>query len=813
MFALLLMISCPFVLTACKKDKDDDNKGGGNGGGSGSTTIESVEIVGELKTNYFVGDELDIEGIQVKITKSDNSTETITLTANMISGFDTTSAGEKTLTVTYEEETATVVYYVVEPQITSIEVKEGTLKTDYFVGEALSVENAKLVVTYENSTTKEVAITSEMVSGFSTATAGTNKELTITHESKTVKVKYNITAVVATKITLESPITKNQYFEGETLDVAGGKIKVYYNNGTTKSVNITSAMVSGFNSATPKSATLTITYEGKSCTQSYTVIAIVLDKIEYVANSFAKTTYFEGEDFKVDGGKIKLTYNNKDTEEIPVTNAMISNYNKNVPGENKTLTITHEGKTTTASYTIIEIVATRLEVTSTFKTEYFEEDELDLTGGVIKVYFNNDTTKTIALDEANNGVVIEGFDSQFSTQAQIRIAYEEAEYYVDYVIKEVKVVSISATNFNKTSYYLYENYDPTGAKLILTYNNGVTEEEDITVDMLREKVASSVGTKTITITTFYENPNNNPNDATDDFLSATVSGITVNQKTVVISTPFTKTIYMVGEELDVSGAQLTVTYYTGFYAEDRYIEKTETVDVDASWVKNFNSDYVGSKLLTIEYQGFTIPSISYEVKTAIESIRLTSDFKFEYFTGESIDLTGGVITIVYNDGTPTATINLADENEDVVISGFDTTTDGPKTLTITYKGMLVSQSYYDAVSEQNLTRTAIPYTVTLLDVLSVIVKDGSIKTEYFVGDSNVLDLSNAKLVVTYTNGTTKEVAITESMIDRQSTGYPLDTSQPTYAEFPLEIIFNYVDPSNPYKTHKPSITYTVSNPV
>lgn len=803
MFALLLMISCPFLLTACKKDKDKGSGGGGGDDTPSTPTIESIEVLGEIKDTYFVGDELDITGIQVKITKSDDSTETIDLVAEMISGFDTTTAGEKTLTVTYEEETATVVYYVVEPKVSSIAVKEGTLKTNYFVGDPIALATAKLVVTYENSKTEEVAITDAMLSGFNSATAGTNKELTITYAEKTVKVKYNITAIVATKITLESPITKSTYFEGETLKVDGGKIKVYYNNETTKSVNITANMVSGFDSTTPRSATMTITYEGKSCTQSYTIKAIELTGIS-LTKPFTKTEYFEGETFKVDGGKITLTYNNGDTNEIAVTASMISGYNSAVPGENKTLTITHEGKTTTATYTIIEIVATQIVIDETFKTEYFVDEPLDLTGGVITVYFNNNTQKTINLDEADNGVTITGFNEQTPTTAQMRISYEEAEFFVNYTIKAVIEQSIRlSSNFDKMTYHIGDNYDPTGGKIEVTYNNGDVKFEDITVDMLETKTASTVGTKTITISTFYLNPNQNPNDATDDFLKTTITGITVNYKSMVLSSPFTKTVYMVGDELDVSGAQITITYYSGFYAEPNEIEKTKTLDVDASMIKYFNTDYVGNKLFTIEYQGLSLPSIAYEVKTTIESIRLTSNFKLDYFTGEELDLTGGVITIVYNDGTPTATIDLSVENDDVVISGFSTERATNNSLTITYKGMIVSQIYNDPQSGQS-TRTAIPYTVTALQVTSIEEDESStMKKAYLVGEA--LDLTGAKLKVNYSNGTSAVIDITEEMLD--TTGaYKFDSAfanDTTYPYFELKVV---------YENQPLIIQYTVSYP-
>lgn len=66
-----------------------------------------VEIAAMLsKTEYWVGEELDITGLKLKVVYHDGSTEEIT-EGFTISGFDSTTAGTKTVTVTYEGFTAT----------------------------------------------------------------------------------------------------------------------------------------------------------------------------------------------------------------------------------------------------------------------------------------------------------------------------------------------------------------------------------------------------------------------------------------------------------------------------------------------------------------------------------------------------------------------------------------------------------------------------------------------------------------------------------------------------------------------------------
>ncbi len=63
------------------------------------------------KTSYELNSPLDVTGLTIEAVYSDGSTQTVPVTKNMVSGFDSSTAGSKTLTVTYEGRQTT---YVVE---------------------------------------------------------------------------------------------------------------------------------------------------------------------------------------------------------------------------------------------------------------------------------------------------------------------------------------------------------------------------------------------------------------------------------------------------------------------------------------------------------------------------------------------------------------------------------------------------------------------------------------------------------------------------------------------------------------------------
>lgn len=122
---LILVLGC-FPLTALA----DDTTIEGDGDTSISLTLtvpepvvlDSISVTPPTKTEYNVGDSLDTAGMVVTATYSDESTKDVTADATL-SGFDSSSAGEVTVTVSYTEgdvtKTATFTVTIVEPVTTT----------------------------------------------------------------------------------------------------------------------------------------------------------------------------------------------------------------------------------------------------------------------------------------------------------------------------------------------------------------------------------------------------------------------------------------------------------------------------------------------------------------------------------------------------------------------------------------------------------------------------------------------------------------------------------------------------------------------
>ena len=247
------------------------------------------------KTEYKVGEDLDVTNLTIEVTKSDGSKETVNVDKSMVTGFDSSAANpSQELTIIYEGKTATYTIKIEEeapptPTVTAIKVNSTNHKTDYKVGEELDVTNLTIEVTKSDGSKETVNVESFMVTGFNSSVANPNQELTITYEGKTttyaIKIEEEAPPVppTVTAIKVNSTNHKTDYKVGEELDVTNLTIEVTKSDGSKETVKVEKTMVTGFDSsAANPNQELTITYEGKTTT--YTI------KIEEVAPP-TPTTY------------------------------------------------------------------------------------------------------------------------------------------------------------------------------------------------------------------------------------------------------------------------------------------------------------------------------------------------------------------------------------------------------------------------------------------------------------------------------------------------------------------------------------------
>lgn len=196
---LFLAVFAVFALAACETDKDDKE-------------IEKLEIVTQVtKKDYNLGEELDLAGLEVKAIQKDGVKVELKTEDFTVTGFDSETVGEKTVTITYKEKTVTFKVTVFDPdaekELMSINVKALPKKQIYKVGETFEEEG--LVVEAVYNTGDRENTTEYTLSGFSSTTKKEDGVITVTFDGKTATFGYKVRDIIVQGVTADKIVVGN----------------------------------------------------------------------------------------------------------------------------------------------------------------------------------------------------------------------------------------------------------------------------------------------------------------------------------------------------------------------------------------------------------------------------------------------------------------------------------------------------------------------------------------------------------------------------------------------------------------------------
>ena len=404
----------------------------------GVTVKDAIKTItlenNNFKTNYKYGENLNLSGLSLKVTKESGATTTVPVTSGMISGYNPNKLGNQTLTINHEGKQFTTVVNVVDY------VKDITLtpptKNEYKIGETLNLVGGSItekMASGANGSTK--ALTNNMVSGFNSTTPGT-KNLTVKYvkDGKTYTKTFQV-AVINTinHIEVIAP-TKTNYKYGENLNLAGGTVKIHMEDGTIKTVPLTDKMVTGYDKTKPGQQMLKVTYtsEDNKKYEGYFKVTVGEDYIKdtkFVAPT--KKQYRIGDTIDLAGGSITEVYaSGKLGNKYELTNSMISGFDSTTPGT-KQITVTFNNKKYNYSITVKDKTLGISIKTLPNKLEYKKGENLDLTGATLNVVKESGTT-TIKIT-AN---MVSGYDKNKTGMQVITVTYEGFTAQFSVLVKE-----------------------------------------------------------------------------------------------------------------------------------------------------------------------------------------------------------------------------------------------------------------------------------------------------------------------------------------------------------------------------------------
>jgi len=733
--------------------------------------ISTIEITAPTEVDYIYGEELDVTGGQILITYVSGDTKTENVTKEMITEdgnevnmkpaaseyeAEGTNVISKTLTITYGNETKEYDITIKNP-IDSIEIATSP-KTSYNLKEETTGVGGTLKVTRKAGNKETVNIEDTMVSGLDTSVAGTDKTATVTYEEDGVTLttiyEYDVIDNVI-NYTVKAP-EKIVYNHGEILDVTGGQIILEFASGSKKTIEITIDMITEKTASTSSIARtkgtstisnssvdmepdaseygpdntlqkeLIITYNNDSYNVSIASpynITIINDIKKITVTTEPKTEYKIGDTLNVDGGKITVERAVGEPTEVEMTNANVTVEGFESTTENTELGLdvsyTENGKTLKTSYNVSVIdTVNSIEIVSLPKQEYKYGEPLDVTGGKIKIVKDSGSEVIDMTESMIKENDASDFDSTKLGTRKLVVSYGGAKEEFEITVSDY-VTGVVLTPPTKRT---YEYGEP------LNLDNG----------SVQKVMASKAETDPVPLTDPNVNVSGyNPNKDGKQTITVTYEGFDNTYSVEVVDNVETiklnespKTDYKFGENIDIEGLTITATKASG---------AKEVVNVTESMVSGYKPDQLGKQTVTITYKGATT-TYDVNVEDYLKGIEIEEPEKLIYKINEAINLDGGKVVEVMASGAKTE-VGMKDD----MISGFDSTTEGAKTVTVTHK---------------NMTGT---FNVTIQDPASkMLINTLPDKTEYLYGEN--LDLTGATIEVEKESGNKEILPITPEMV-------------------------------------------------
>ena len=508
-----------------------DNPNPGEPENPENAEIEKTELLGKenAKTSYFVGDELDVTGLSIKVTYKGSTEEnpnvkTVAVTKEMVSGFDSSAAGKKTLTVTYDEKIAgTYTVSVAEDSVVEITAELADSEKTWNEGDSISASDVKVSAAYLSGKTAQLLSEAYTVSP-ATLAKGEN-EITVTYGSgenaKTATFKINaavlpkilsvsIPASLTIEAEAESSITATATTEGTlapavtyTWSVEGDGLTFTQTNG-----NVLSIKGNNTDETSSKTVKVTVTATANEKTVSSEECVITVEKPGVTVKNEVKSVSIveSGSKEIACDGELSLTAN------VSATGSVNAEYDWIVTGDTDSVEVTKDGNKITIKGKNTDTKNTKtVTVKATAKggetTTAIESEEVTVTIGAAPVV--EDTVKSITVVKADSSKSWKEGDSISASDFTVTATYDSGKtatptsgVSVDTAILaagnntitisysgKTATVTINATALSRTSFTV-SNYLSDGDISLSKTANGLalTVPADITASFVKWSV-------------------------------------------------------------------------------------------------------------------------------------------------------------------------------------------------------------------------------------------------------------------------------------------------------------------------------------
>ena len=777
-------------------------------------------------TEYLTGSTFNASGLAVTATTVLNGDVNLDI-SKLTYSYDFSTAGQKTVTISYGGQTATVDVTVAEPTktLTGIKIKSGsvTIEQNGSASE-MTLNDLKITVSYEGEADEEKTVTADMIS-VDPAELGEKKgKITYTESGITKECEVTVTVVARTSgYTADNTyvIPLDGYYAGED----GGDRK--FDDG---GLNIWLTTNAGYKQESVFDGLGEKWYSDTGFEAAHAdVKAHVLingKTFDEINAGGAKITRFligwygDGSftlRFHVEGG-----FGAGDVQTITLLKGfrMYSTSAQALGAPTPCdYTYTVVAKPGTSDQMLVRKTESLTIVSAPTKTEYTEGDKFDPTGMTVKAVYTDGGEKTFAVKArmANVTTLNETGD------VNVTITYNGQSVTQPITVNE-KVVTVTGIAVKDNAKLFLKQYSLTkeltpDAKLTVSYSNGTSNDVDLTIDMVSGYTNETVGNDqeatvtyegqtckikydvaAYTSTSYFKGVNYGPIYGTEGTGYATLDGIDDVNAELKALWDVDKAPSLVmgktnGDFVTINGVTLTQLVNDKQYASYKFARMLmngrnfafhiddatfmNTVKNGAeicflpgfSWV-TYSTDKWGDSSQCANYtpiENAVITKPTYfcfkngNVCKVIDSVTLVGTPKASYYTGDVIDVTGLKLSVKYKGFDAEEIALTADMCE------YDFREAGnDKTVSVTYDGKTVT--FNVNVEAVNLT-----------DVKLVTAPD---KKDYDFGIDNELDLNGLAVKAKYSNNTEANIpldSLTVTGFDSRKFGE--QTITVTYGDF------------------------------
>ncbi len=419
--------------------------------------VKSIAVKTNGTTTYTEGQTFDVTGFTFTVTYDDDSTKDVAGTAGGFTASPETALTTDTtaVTVTYGGKTVDVTVTVNAKKATAVVVKtEG--KKDYMAGESFDPSGFTFTVTFEDSTTEDIAGSDTRLSVTPAGALTTDVTYVSVAYKTDTAATVNIAVTPAPKLLTAFTATgtyKTAYFSGEKFDPTGVTFTATMQDTATLSsadetvaladVVFTPALTEALKSSDTE-VIASYTYAGVTKTAPLTISVSdpTLQSISIVSNP-TKTEYWAGETMATAGLSVTADFDYDALDgAVDLSKLTIAPANgATLTSSNTELTVSYTVGGVTKSATVTLTVKTPTlqgitVTTSPSKTSYFKGEALSIEGLVVSADYDKDDLDGVVGNDALT----------FAPAAGAKLAASDTALTISYTVGSVtKMATVPLT--------------------------------------------------------------------------------------------------------------------------------------------------------------------------------------------------------------------------------------------------------------------------------------------------------------------------------------------------------------------------------